>query len=175
MNFASLVNYCVFFLSLLIIKRWNVVLSLVQNTFKIIHIFLLQTYNYTQIYSNMLKPAFLFDGRMILDHDALIALGYHVETIGKRVLRTKVNRSHVTPKPWKNWSGDFLTQKNYIFTRWRFVSPRNGLNYFCYASVYMLMKKNCSYSVNEYFWLSKVRILLGVCFIKWRVKNNFNW
>ena len=30
------------------------------------------TLDYNRIYTNMTKPAFLFDGRKILDHDALI-------------------------------------------------------------------------------------------------------
>lgn len=30
----------------------------------------------------MAKPAFVFDGRKILDHEALIRIGFHVETIG---------------------------------------------------------------------------------------------
>ncbi len=37
--------------------------------------------------------AFVFDGRKILDHSALVELGYHVETIGKRVSRSPVNRT----------------------------------------------------------------------------------
>lgn len=36
------------------------------------------------MYDSMLKPAFIFDGRKILDHSALTKLGFHVETIGKR-------------------------------------------------------------------------------------------
>ena len=33
----------------------------------------------------MLKPAFAFDGRMILDHNGLVEIGFQVETIGKIV------------------------------------------------------------------------------------------
>jgi UDPglucose 6-dehydrogenase len=33
----------------------------------------------------MAKPAYIFDGRLILDHDKLISLGFHVEAIGKRL------------------------------------------------------------------------------------------
>ena len=33
----------------------------------------------------MLKPAFIFDGRMILNCQELQKIGYHVETIGKRL------------------------------------------------------------------------------------------
>lgn len=36
------------------------------------------------MYDSMLKPAFVFDGRKILDHAALTKIGFHVETIGKR-------------------------------------------------------------------------------------------
>nr|CAG4649212.1 EOG090X03RJ [Scapholeberis mucronata]SVE93531.1 EOG090X03RJ [Scapholeberis mucronata] len=42
------------------------------------------TYDYQRLYDSMLKPAFLFDGRKILDHAALSKIGFHVETIGKR-------------------------------------------------------------------------------------------
>ena len=46
---------------------------------------LFQDYDYQRIYDSMLKPAFIFDGRMILDHKALQKIGYHVETIGKKL------------------------------------------------------------------------------------------
>lgn len=58
-----------------------------------------KTYDYQRIYNNMLKPAFLFDGRMILDHESLLTMGYHVETIGRRVARSNLHRIHATPKP----------------------------------------------------------------------------
>lgn len=48
--------------------------------------------DYQRIYNNMAKPAFLFDGRKILDHDALIKIGFHVETIGKRLQRKNIER-----------------------------------------------------------------------------------
>ena len=41
--------------------------------------------DYNKIYEKMEKPAFIFDGRKILNHEALIKLGFHVETIGKRL------------------------------------------------------------------------------------------
>ena len=41
--------------------------------------------DYDKIYEKMEKPAFIFDGRKILNHEALIKLGFHVETIGKRL------------------------------------------------------------------------------------------
>eukprot|EP00096_Caligus_rogercresseyi_P012731 TRINITY_DN5432_c0_g2_i1.p1 TRINITY_DN5432_c0_g2~~TRINITY_DN5432_c0_g2_i1.p1 ORF type:complete len:466 (-),score=155.90 TRINITY_DN5432_c0_g2_i1:122-1519(-) len=41
--------------------------------------------DYGRIFSTMKKPAFIFDGRKILDHKALLEIGFHVETIGERV------------------------------------------------------------------------------------------
>jgi len=48
--------------------------------------------DYKRMYDSMLKPAFIFDGRKILDHEKLIAMGFHVETIGKRLSRMRVHR-----------------------------------------------------------------------------------
>lgn len=45
--------------------------------------FFSQRYDYKRIYDSMLKPAFAFDGRMILDHCRLHDIGFQVETIGK--------------------------------------------------------------------------------------------
>ena len=42
-------------------------------------------YDYGRIYSSMEKPAFVFDGRRILDHAAMMRIGFHVETIGKKL------------------------------------------------------------------------------------------
>jgi len=39
-------------------------------------------YDYERIYSKMSKPAFLFDGRNILDHDKLRGIGFEVHAIG---------------------------------------------------------------------------------------------
>ncbi|XP_001627208.2 UDP-glucose 6-dehydrogenase [Nematostella vectensis] len=44
-----------------------------------------KTYDYQKIHDSMLKPAFVFDGRMILDHHHLHDVGFQVETIGKVV------------------------------------------------------------------------------------------
>ena len=41
------------------------------------------TLDYKQIYSVMSKPAFIFDGRNILDHQALREIGFEVYAIGK--------------------------------------------------------------------------------------------
>ena len=35
-------------------------------------------YDYKTIYDNMLKPAFLFDGRLLLDHGKLKTIGFDV-------------------------------------------------------------------------------------------------
>jgi len=45
-----------------------------------------KTYDYEKIYSLMNKPAFIFDGRLILDGPKLKKIGFHVEVIGKKVL-----------------------------------------------------------------------------------------
>jgi len=39
--------------------------------------------DYQRIYDSMEKPAFIFDGRNMLDHDALFDLGFEVYSIGK--------------------------------------------------------------------------------------------
>merc|ERR1711963_910929 len=42
-----------------------------------------KTYPYHEFYSAMMKPAFLFDGRSILNHSSLENLGFEVHAIGK--------------------------------------------------------------------------------------------
>lgn len=46
-----------------------------------------KTYDYEAIYSRMCKPAFIFDGRNLLDHDRLRNIGFEVYAIGKPVAR----------------------------------------------------------------------------------------
>ena len=41
---------------------------------------------YEKIYNSMVKPAFLFDGRNILDHNKLYEIGFNVFPIGKTPL-----------------------------------------------------------------------------------------
>ncbi|XP_012946479.1 UDP-glucose 6-dehydrogenase [Aplysia californica] len=55
-----------------------------------------QTLDYQRIYDKMLKPAFIFDGRLLLDHQQLMDIGFKVETIGKRLNRdqAKLVRTH---------------------------------------------------------------------------------
>eukprot|EP01095_Lingulamoeba_sp_RSL-Kostka_P004423 TRINITY_DN1564_c0_g4_i1.p1 TRINITY_DN1564_c0_g4~~TRINITY_DN1564_c0_g4_i1.p1 ORF type:complete len:502 (-),score=184.19 TRINITY_DN1564_c0_g4_i1:186-1619(-) len=43
-----------------------------------------KNYNYESIFQNMPKPAFIFDGRNILDEDALSEIGFHVHCVGKK-------------------------------------------------------------------------------------------
>lgn len=42
--------------------------------------------DFRRIYEDMIKPAFVFDGRNILDHKALFEMGYNVYSIGKTPL-----------------------------------------------------------------------------------------
>jgi len=46
-----------------------------------------KTLDYERIFSQMAKPAFIFDGRNILDHDKLREIGYEVYAIGKPMKR----------------------------------------------------------------------------------------
>ncbi|MCW8812836.1 MAG: hypothetical protein OQK65_04805, partial [Chlorobium sp.] len=42
-----------------------------------------KTLDYEKIYRSMEKPAFIFDGRNILDHEKLFKIGYEVHPIGR--------------------------------------------------------------------------------------------
>jgi len=44
-----------------------------------------KTLDYKRIYNHMTKPAFIFDGRLILNHKELKQIGFSVEAIGKRL------------------------------------------------------------------------------------------
>ncbi len=46
--------------------------------------------DYERIYRDMVKPAFLFDGRNILDHRKMYGLGFNVYPLGKRALVHRV-------------------------------------------------------------------------------------
>ena len=52
--------------------------------------------DYERIYQSMAKPAFLFDGRNLLDHKKLYEIGFNVYPIGKPPLTRLVNTS-LTP------------------------------------------------------------------------------
>ena len=43
------------------------------------------TLDYQRVFDRMLKPAYIFDGRKILDDEGLRAMGFEVEVIGKHV------------------------------------------------------------------------------------------
>jgi UDPglucose 6-dehydrogenase len=45
-----------------------------------------KAYDYAKIYKSMNKPAFIFDGRLLLDTQKLAKIGFNVEVIGKRVM-----------------------------------------------------------------------------------------
>ncbi|KAF7998167.1 hypothetical protein HCN44_009565 [Aphidius gifuensis] len=49
--------------------------------------------DYERIYSEMTKPAYIFDGRKILQHDRLQKIGFIVQTIGKKLTRSAISRS----------------------------------------------------------------------------------
>ena len=42
-------------------------------------------YDYSKIYAEMERPAFVFDGRKILNLDELLRIGFRVETVGKNI------------------------------------------------------------------------------------------
>jgi len=42
-----------------------------------------KTLDYKRIFSNMERPSFIFDGRNILDHEALFKLGFNVFPLGQ--------------------------------------------------------------------------------------------
>jgi len=52
------------------------------------------TLDYKRIFDGMAKPAFLFDGRKMLDHQKLIKMGFHVETIGTRLSQRNLQNGH---------------------------------------------------------------------------------
>jgi len=58
------------------------------------------TLDYQKIYDNMEKPAYIFDGRNILDHKSLIKIGFRVYAIGKPYgVGTKMDEAyHVPPE-----------------------------------------------------------------------------
>lgn len=52
-----------------------------------------KTLDFKKIYEVMMKPAYIFDGRKILDHETLQRIGFQVQTIGKRLARNGSIRS----------------------------------------------------------------------------------
>ena len=41
-----------------------------------------KTYDWQKIYKRMSKPAYIFDGRNLLDKEMLEGIGFHVQAIG---------------------------------------------------------------------------------------------
>lgn len=50
-----------------------------------------KTLDYERIYKNMAKPAFVFDGRNVVDSAALRKIGFEVYCIGKSEPKKPVN------------------------------------------------------------------------------------
>ena len=48
-------------------------------------------------YDKMMKPAFLFDGRNMLDHAALVNIGFEVHALGKGQISTQGGGSTSPP------------------------------------------------------------------------------
>jgi UDPglucose 6-dehydrogenase len=46
-----------------------------------------RTLDYRHIFEKMMKPAFVFDGRNILDHEELHRIGFNVFPTGKKPLK----------------------------------------------------------------------------------------
>eukprot|EP00386_Alphamonas_edax_P001387 GDKI01004154.1.p1 GENE.GDKI01004154.1~~GDKI01004154.1.p1 ORF type:complete len:500 (-),score=110.45 GDKI01004154.1:24-1523(-) len=58
-----------------------------------------KTYDYHAMYERMQKPAFVFDGRNILDHKTLYSIGFEVHAIGKPAMVFKYSSSaHASPR-----------------------------------------------------------------------------
>lgn len=55
------------------------------------------TLDFERIYATMEKPAFVFDGRMMLDHKALLRMGYQVHSIGKKLGRNGEDTKRMWP------------------------------------------------------------------------------
>ena len=53
-----------------------------------------KAYNWKEVYENMYKPAFLFDGRNVLPHAELKEIGFHVHAIGRRLMPDEAHVCH---------------------------------------------------------------------------------
>ena len=54
------------------------------------------TLDYHRAYEVMEKPAFIFDGRLILDHQKLLEIGFQVAAVGKVVTATGTSATPAT-------------------------------------------------------------------------------
>lgn len=50
----------------------------------------IQDLDYDRMYSQMIKPAFVFDGRNVVDVERLQKIGFHVEKIGRQSSHQKI-------------------------------------------------------------------------------------
>ena len=64
-----------------------------------------KSYDYQKIFDLMMKPAFLFDGRNILDHGKLRQIGFEVEGIGKPQESELVSLHAMQPSGGSNVDG----------------------------------------------------------------------
>jgi hypothetical protein len=67
--------------AIVVLTEWDEFKSLPPHA-HLVRSSLTAAYNYQQLFDNMLKPAFLFDGRLILDHAALLKIGFDVRVLG---------------------------------------------------------------------------------------------
>lgn len=51
----------------------------------------MQELDYERLYASMMKPASLFDGRVMLDHKKLVDIGFYVHSIGVKCSRPQVH------------------------------------------------------------------------------------
>ena len=61
-----------------------IIIGILLTAFDVLIVLFLQKLDYELIFSTMKKPSFLFDGRLTLDHDHLMAIGFNVFCIGKK-------------------------------------------------------------------------------------------
>ena len=55
--------------------------------------------DFARVYGSMQKPAFVFDGRNILDHAALRQIGFHVYGVGALLCPLRASRALLCPLP----------------------------------------------------------------------------
>jgi len=49
--------------------------------------------DFQRLYNEMTKPAFVFDGRIMLDHEKLMKIGFFVHALGVKFMRTPAFRA----------------------------------------------------------------------------------
>lgn len=82
--------------AIIICTEWDefvVIFPCTRKYFLLFSFVVIQNLDYQRIYGSMTKPAYIFDGRKILDHNCLQKIGFHVQTIGKRLQDVGLLRS----------------------------------------------------------------------------------